>query len=59
MLRSRTLTPHKIRWIRCSVLKFSQLRDVVHRIRAPYLCHFETLYIVDYSDFYWPCFDCT
>ena len=33
---------HKIGWIKCSFLKSSQLRDVVHRIRAPYLFDFET-----------------
>ena len=30
-------------WIKCSFLKFSQLRDVFHRIKVPYLFHFETL----------------
>ena len=39
--RGVTLTPHKIEWIKCSFLKFSQLRDVVHRIKAPYLLHFK------------------
>ena len=45
--------------IKCSALKFLKLRDVAHRIRAPYLFYFETLKISDYSDFYWLCFDCT
>ena len=27
------------------LLKFSQLRDVIHRVRAPYLLHF-TLYFI-------------
>ena len=39
---TKILTTHKLGWIKCSFLKFSQLRDVVHRIRAPYLSHFET-----------------
>ena len=39
---TKILTPHKIGWIKSSFLKLSQLRDVVHRIRAPYLFHFET-----------------
>ena len=41
-LITQNVDPHKIIWIKCSFLKFSQLRDVVHRIRAPYLFHFET-----------------
>ena len=33
---NETLTLHKIGWIKCNSMKVSQLRDVVHRIRAPY-----------------------
>ena len=51
VLITQNFDPHKIGWIKCSFLKFSQPRDVVHRIRAPYLFHFETRQIFDYSNF--------
>ena len=41
-INNKTLTQGKTGGIKCSFLKFSQLRDVVHRIRSPYLFHFET-----------------
>ena len=41
VLITQNFDPAKIEWIKCSFLKFSQLRDVVHRIRTPYLFHFE------------------
>ena len=49
--------PHNIGWIKSTSLKFSQLRDMVHRIRSPYLFHSEMLQIFYCSDFYWLCFD--
>ena len=41
VLITQNFDPAKIEWIKCSFLKFSQLRDVVHRIRTPHLFHFE------------------
>ena len=31
-----TLTPHKIGWIKCSFLKFSQIKDMAYTIRVCY-----------------------
>ena len=37
VLMTQNFDPTVNGWIKCSFLKFSQLRDVVHRIWAPYL----------------------
>ena len=35
VLITQNLTSHKIGWIKCNFLKFSQVRDVAHTIMVP------------------------
>ena len=35
VLITQILTPNKIKWIKCSFLKFSQVKDMAYTIRVP------------------------